>query len=150
MKKKVIFFSILILSFMITGCGNKTIKCSSISKQAKYSVKTNYEIVYKSDIVKKVKIKQVINSKEKDILKDFKTQQEEQYGTNQSLYGGYSYEVSIKKNKVISNVVIDYKKINMKKFITNNGAMKDYVNKKNQFTKEGALKLYKSTGAKCE
>lgn len=151
MKKFLKLLLIVLVCIFLTGCGKKTtLECSSNSKQTNYEINTNYTIKAKKDIVNEVKIKQVIKSKDKKILENFEKQLKKQYQLNKKIYGGYTYELKIKGKELIADVTINYEELNMKKFVKNNGAMKDYLNKDNQFTLEGAKKLYKSTGAKCE
>ena len=148
------FFSValvLVACFILTGCfWGKTVTCSSEIKQKNYTISTDYKISSIKDIVTKVTIKTVIESKEEKVLKDFKSQLEEQYKSNSKSYGGYDYKVTIKGQKLTADVTIDYKKFNLEKFVKANGAMKEYVNKKNELTLDGAKKMYKSTGAKCK
>lgn len=152
MKKYYSLVLVICLCLLFTGCKEKldVTKCSSISKQSNYTIKTTYKIESRKDIVEKVSINQIISSGDKNILNEFKNQLEEQYGSNKSLYGSYDYDVKIKNNTIVSKVIIDYKKLDMKKFVENNGAMKDYLNKDNEFTLGKAKKLYISTGNKCE
>ena len=148
MKKIASVVLVFALCLLLTGCG-KTLKCSSSSKQVDYKISTDYSIKSSGGIVKSVTIKQVITSKKKKRLEDFKSQLTEQYETNNKSYGGYKYKVNINKNTLTADVTIDYTKFNVEKFVKANGAMKEYVNKNNQLTLEGAKKMYKSTGAKC-
>lgn len=152
MKKYINLILIICLSLLLAGCreSKNVLKCSSLSKQSNYSIKTNYEIESSKDIVEKVIIEQIIESNDSNILDEFKRQFLEQYKANNISYGGYKYSVKIKENKLTAKIDIDYDKVDMQKFIKDNGAMKDYVNKKNQFTLNSAKKLYQSTGAKCE
>ena len=65
-------------------------------------------------------------------------------------YSGYSYKFTTKKNKLYSVVKIDYKKHDMKKFVYDNVAMKNFINEKKQFTLDGAIDYYESMGAICK
>ena len=151
MKKIINIGLVLALCILLTGClGGKTTKCSSSSEQKDYSISTDYTIKSKSNIVTSINIKTVIESKEKKVLEKFKKQLEDQYKGNNTSYGGYDYKVVIKGKKLTANVTIDYKKFDLEKFTKANGAMKEYVNKDNKLTVEGATKMYKSTGAKCK
>ena len=152
MKKYLNLLLILFCCLLLTGCKGKkeVLKCEGVSKQTNYTISTNYEIESRDNIVSKVIVKQVIQSKNKKILTSFKKQLTNQYKSNNSTYGGYKYDININGKKLTSNVEIDYESINLKRFIKDNSAMKDYVNKDNQFTLDGAKKLYESTGSKCE
>ena len=137
MKKILSLVVVLSLCILLTGCG-KVLKCSSSSEQKNYNISTDY------------KIKQVIESKDKKVLQNFKKQLEDQYKSNNTVYGGYSYKVKINGKKLTANITIDYKKFDLDKFVKANGAMKEYVNKDNKLTVDGAKKMYKSTGATCK
>ena len=141
-----------VLCLLLTGCKGKKVEttCKSSSKQTNYEINTKYTINSRKDIVESVKINQTITSDDKKVLSDFEKQLKDQYKSNKSLYGGYTYNIKVKGKKLTSKVTINYEKLDMKKFVKDNGAMKDYVDKDNNFTLEGAKKLYKSTGAKCE
>lgn len=56
----------------------------------------------------------------------------------------------IKGNKVISDVTVNYKKYDMKKFVRDNVAMKSYVNKNTEYTLAGAKQYYESIGSTCK
>ena len=149
MKKIISLGLVLSLCILLTGCG-KVVKCSSKSPQKNYDISTDYTIKASGDIVTSVTIKQVIESKDKKVLENFKKQLEEQYKSNNTVYGGYKYKVKISGKKLTADVTIDYKKFDLDKFVKTNGAMKEYVNKNNKLTVDGAKKMYKSTGAKCK
>lgn len=149
MKKTLSLVAVLSLCILLTGCG-KAIKCSSSSEQKNYDISTDYKIESSGKIVTKVTINQVIESKDKKVLNNFKKQLEEQYKNNNTVYGGYSYKVNIKGKKLTADITIDYKKFNLDKFVKANSAMKEYVNKDNKLTVEGAKKMYKATGATCK
>lgn len=53
-----------------------------------------------------------------------------QYKSLDKKYSGYNYKLSIKKNKLFIKVTINYKKHDMKMFIYDNRAMKEFVNDK--------------------
>lgn len=152
MKKYIGVINLVVLCLILTGCKGKKIvtTCTSSSKQTNYEMSTKYIINSRENIVENVIVNQTITSKDENLLKEFEKQLKEQYKSNKSLYGGYTSDVKINGKKVVSKVTINYEELNMKKFVKDNGAMKDYVNKENKFTLEGAKKLYKSTGAKCE
>ena len=150
MKKLMSAGLLLVLCILLTGCG-KTITCNNPkSEQKDYSISTDYKIKAKGDIVTSITIKQVIESKEKKVLKNFKKQLEDQYKSNNNIYGGYDYKVSIKGKTLTADITIDYKKFDLAKFVKTNGAMKKFVNKDNKLTVKGAKKMYESTGAKCK
>lgn len=151
--KKIIYSVLTILLVVIlTACGSgkKTLKCTYSSEQTNYKINTEYTINAKKKIVQTVDIKQVIESDNQETLDKFEKELNEQYENDNNLYNGYTYEVKKEENKVVATITIDYTKMDLNKFIRNNGAMKKYVNDDNEYTIDGAEKLYTSTGATCE
>lgn len=152
--KKIIL--LIIITVLVTGCFGKNKydidTCSQMSDQSAsgYKVSTNYEIYSKNGIVDKVVISDVVNSKDKNILNFFKIQYENQYRNLNDKYGGYTYKVIIKDNKVISDVTINYKKFNMKSFVKDNNAMESYINTDKKITLDGIKKMYSNIGATCK
>ena len=141
---------LIIVLFLIFTNTTKVTTCKLNNKQSNYDITSTYSIKSRGDVVKSVEVNQTITSKEKDILKSFEEQYKNQYSLNKKLYGGYNYEVKINNNKLVTKVTIDYDDFKLDKFVKDNKAMKKYINKDNEFTLEGAKKLYNSTGAKCE
>ena len=140
---------VLLVLVVLLLTSHKTMKCTSTSKQKDYTLETQYTVKAVGNKVKKVNIKETITSKDDKILEKYENQLKEQYEYNKKTYGGYSFKVTNKNGKVKSNVDINYKRFDMKKFIENNEAMKTY-SKNNKFTLDGAKKLYESTGATCK
>lgn len=139
---------LIVFIFLVNG---KKMTCTMKSDQSAngYVMETKYVVSSKGKYVKKVNINETITSKDKEKLKKFAKQFEEQYKYNKKAYGGYTFKVTNNGKKVISNVTIDYNKMDMKKFIKANAAMKEYT-EKDKLTVEGAKKLYESTGATCK
>lgn len=129
----------------------KVVVCHMKSDQSRngYVLETNYTINAKGDYVEDVLIIETITSSNETILDKFEKQLTEQYGSNKKNYKGYTYEVKVEKDKLKTNVKIDYNQFDLDKFIKDNVAMKDYT-EDNKFTLDGAIRLYESTGAKCE
>jgi len=65
------------------------------------------------------------------------------------MYGGYTYDIKNSKDKLELSVGIDYTVFDMNKFINNNAAMKDYVNKSNKLTIDGIINMYEASGSTC-
>ena len=154
MKKTLKIFLILVISFSLSGCGCSSKKekteCSMESNQKEYKLETNYKIFSKNNIVTSLESKTIITSDNSEKLKTFEKNLSSQYNALKKIYGGYNYSIKVKDNKLVATISIDYSKYDMKKFVTNNIAMKEYVNEKNQLTLDGAKKYYESTGTKCK
>ncbi|MBR6073272.1 MAG: DUF1307 domain-containing protein [Bacilli bacterium] len=154
MKKYLSIITILSLCILLTGCKGKLVvnKCHGESNQTAsgYKLVTDYKISSRKNIVEKIELKQTIESDSKEKLDNFKTNLEKQYKDNNSRYGGYSYNIKDEENKIVIELTIDYSKMDLNKFVTDNVAMKNYVNDKNQLTLDGAKKMYEASGNKCE
>ena len=155
MKKKLsLVLAIFIITLCLCGCKEKTkiTNCSLVSDQSAsgYKLESNYKIYSTNNFVDKVVLKQVINSKDKKVLDSFKTSITNQYKNNNKLYNGYTFDINEKDNKLNINVTIDYTKVDLKKFTQDNVSMKEYVNKDYKITLDKIIKLYESSGMKCE
>lgn len=137
---------------LLSGCKKQVVKCNLISDQSAsgYTMNVNINIYSKDNAVYKIVTEEEISSNNNTILSYFQKQFNDQYENYNKIYGGYTYKVNNKNGKVTAKVIIDYKKIDMKKFISANPAIKEYINKENNLLLDGAKKMYESTGAKCE
>lgn len=142
---------VIILVLAVDVLSTSTMVCKGSFDQSKngYTLNTKYVIKARGKIVKKIKITETIQSNDKKLLNDFKEQFEREYSYNKKNYGGYDYQIINKNDKVVANLRINYRHFDMKKFVKNNGAMKDFT-VKNKLTLSGAKKLYESTGAICK
>lgn len=147
----------LVLVFMVcllAGCNSeeKVKVCTSNTKDTTngYEVSSNYEIHYKGDVVKYVVTEEIVTSDNEDILDYFETTLTETYAQTNETYGGYENTVTKESNKVISKTKIDYTKMDLDQFVSDNSVMKSYVNSKNEITLDGAVSLYKDLGAECK
>ena len=155
MKKLII---LIIMITIITGCscGKKEkldkVTCELVSDQSAsgYVAHNTYEIYSNKDIVRKVSVEEKYESKEKSMLEFFEEELNKQYKKAKEQYNGYEYSVKKEDNSVISKVEIDYKKVDLEKFIKENPAMKSYANDKNELTKDGIIQMYKNMGAECK
>lgn len=145
--KKVI---LLVCVLLLCGCGTKTMKCESTSKQEKYTMNSSYTVYYGGGVVKKVSTVETVESSDSEFLTKVEKDLNDSYNRSEENYGGYTYNITNKDGKVTSTVTVDYKKMDLDKFIKDNEAMKSYVNDKNKITLEGIKKMYESMGAKCE
>ena len=152
--KKIKLFVVIMICFLVVGCGNKQVTktCTLVSDQSSngYKSSTTYTIYSKNDIVTKVEQKEVIDSKKKEILDFYKDEYNSMYKKYNKTYGGYTYHVSINKNQLIFDVLIDYKEFDMDKYIRDNTGIKKFVNKDNQYTMDGIIKMYENIGGSCK
>ena len=154
MKKFVKLTFALMLVVLLTGClgKNKVTKCTLNSDQSAsgYKIKSEYNINSSGEIVNKVIKIDTVESKNNTILAYFEKQFKTQYKTNNDKYGGYTYKITNKGGKVVSEATIDFNKIDLNKFIKDNPAMKSYVNKSNKLTVKDVKSMYQASGATCE
>ncbi|MBR2827917.1 MAG: DUF1307 domain-containing protein [Bacilli bacterium] len=152
--KKIKLFIVIIICFLVVGCGNKSVTktCKIQSDQSSngYKSNTTYTIYSKDDIVMKVEQKEIIDSNKKDILDFYKNEYNSMYKKYNKTYGGYTYDVSVKDDQLILNVTIDYNKFDMNKYINDNTGIKKYVNDKNRYTLDGIVSMYKNMGGTCK
>ena len=155
MKKNIKIISVLSI-LLLSGCGtNKEVlvtKCTSSQNnlQANYTLKSEYTIYSQKVVVNKVESVETINSSSEAILDYFDTYLTSTYEQANKVYGGYNNKVTKNDDEVISKTTIDYKSMDMNKYVEDNSAMKNYVNSKNELTLEGIKVAYQSIGATCE
>lgn len=155
--KKVLYFIVVLVIIVFVTLtklalsSNKQLVCTNKSDQSSngYVLETKYVIKSKFSKVKTINISESITSKDKKVLDKFEKQLKDNYSYNKKTYGGYKYKITNNNGVVTSNVIINYKKFDIEKFIDNNEAMKKYT-KNNKLTLEGAKKMYESTGATCK
>ena len=155
MKKglKILFISLFVI--LISGCGksNKEVVsiCTLSSNQSSngYKISSNYEIHSKDGLVNSVTTKETVESDNEQVRSYFKKTLEDSYNTANESYGGYTYNVTEDGNKVISDVTIDYSKMDLDKFVKDNSQIKSYIKNK-KITLEGMQKIYEALGATCE
>lgn len=153
-KKKIIIVStlLLVISLSVFILGNKSKKttCQYDSSQKDYQISTKYNIYSKKNIVGKVVSKSIIKSSDEKKLKQMKKEYEKQYKTLNKKYSGYKYNLKITKNKLYIKLTILYNKIDMKKFIYDNGAMKSYLDENKNYPLTKAIDYYTSIGVSCK
>lgn len=145
-----IIIIVILICFFVFGKHKTTCTMKSDQSRNGYVLNTTYTIIYQRGIVKKVKIKEVVQGDTDSILDNFKTGWTDNYEYLNKTFGGYTYQIKKKNKKVISDAVVDYEKINMKKYLRINEAMKEFVNDKEQVTVKGIKKMYENSGAVCK
>ncbi len=166
MKKNFKTLLILITIILMTGCGSekKEKLDKNISKtinideeDAKLVCTTDYDytelnytigskyVVFADDNNKVTKVvsEEIISSTDKDKLDEFESYLTENHNAAVQ-YSGYDYNVKREKNKVISDVTIDYSEFNMKQFTEDN---KDAIDE--ELTLDEIEEKYVSLGASC-
>lgn len=154
MKKglKILFISLFVI--LISGCGKSdkevvsTCTLSSDQSSNGYKISSNYEIHSKNGLVNSVTTKETVESDNEQVRSYFKKTLEDSYNTANESYGGYTYNVTENANKIISDVTIDYSKMDLNKFIKDNSQMKSYI-KNNKISLDGMKKIYEALGATC-
>lgn len=153
MKNK--FILVMFGLILVTGCGTKeegSFSCNlkSTNSVQGYALESVYKVNYSGDVVKSVETKEVVTSEEESILNYFEKSLNNTYSSASENYGGYDFNITKTDNQVSAITNIDYTKMDMDKYVSENTAMKSYTNDKNQITVENLKKLYESLGAICE
>lgn len=150
MKKTLLLITSIITLFLV-GCGSssdKVMKCSLDTNLGDYSLKTEYEVHHDGKYVKSIKTVETVTSSDSSLIDQMETYMKSMYETLSSTYGGYDYKVSKTGDKVISNVTVDYTKINLKKLVEDDETAKEFV-EGDKVTIEGIKKTYKNLGITC-
>ena len=148
-------FLVLVSLLVFTGCGKEekmgVINCTYNTKDVVngYEVSAEYKINYKGDFVESVETTEIYTSKSSDIIEYFEEYLNNTYKQMDKAYGGYTYEITKSKDKVISEVKIDYNKIDLEQFIEDQPTLKNF-SKDNKLTVAGIRSIYELMGATCE
>ena len=151
--KKLVLLMMPMLLLCLTGCSEETgqVVCTLSSKDAinEYELVSEYKINYKGDFVESVETTETVTSESEDILNTFESTLNETYKKMNDVYGGYTYEVTKEKGKVVSNVEIDYNTMDVEQLVKDQPTFKSYV-EDNKLSVEGLKTIYESTGATCQ
>ena len=155
MKKIFLAFSFVIL--LCTGCGTssneqKIMNCDlkSTNSVQGYTLTSKYTVYYTGDTVDSVETKEEVKSDEESILDYFEKTLNNTYTTANENYGGYDNNITRSDNTLTSVTKIDYNKMDMKKYVDDNTAVKSYVNSDYKFTLDGIKSIYELSGAICK
>ena len=128
-----------------------SITCSLYSKDVvnNYELTSTYIINYTGEFVDSVNTKEVVDSDVSSILDTLEETLNSTYSASNDAYGGYTYKITRSDNEIISDVFIDYKKMDLEQFVTDQPVLKSYM-KDGKLTVEGIKSIYTSMGATCE
>lgn len=164
MKKK-LFLLVPAFALVLTGCGSdsnnekeaddnsvaKKVTCTLSSSDAEngYSLDSTYIINYKDNYVESVNTTETVTSENEQILSYFEETLNASYEQANETYGGYTFTVKNEDGKVVSQVTIDYTKMNLEQFIEDQPTIKDYT-ENNKITVSGLKSMYTQMGATCK
>lgn len=92
---------------------------------------------------------ETITSDSEEFLNNMKEYVSSIYETSNEKYGGYSYKVERNDNKLIATVKVDYSKLDLITYISDQPEFNNYV-QDGKFLVSGAIKIYESYGAICD
>lgn len=154
--KKNIFFPLLaliiftisvVLLLNIIYPKNGLMICTYTSSNDIYKINTKYEIKFKNRIVSNLYTEEIIEASDEKMLNEYKTSLDLVYSKYSNLKY-YDNSVTIKNNKLISKTNINYKKLDISKFIAlDKNNRKLLTNNKLELKK--LKKTYTDSGARC-
>ena len=110
-------------------------------------MKTKYVVKYKNKVVNNVSTEEIFIKNDPTTLNEYKSTLENMYMPYNNLKY-YDYSITIKDNQVISKTNINYKKLDMKKFIEIDSNNKSILTN-NKVSIKKLKKIYKNNGARC-
>ncbi len=150
--KKIVTLSLLLVVFLITGCGKeKYITCNINLKNdvEDYTQNSVYKIYYKNNYVTRIEKNDVYKSEEKSTLDYFNEYKNLEYSNLNDLYGGYSYNIEYINDSINISSVINIENVDLKKMILDGYLSSEYV-VSGKLTTSGIQYFYKSKGATCD
>lgn len=154
--RKFILIGIMIFSVAIlSGCGTqkmKTVTCTLDRNDIEngYQMTATYEIYTDGEIVDKVKTVEKVFSDNDEVLSSFENYLNNVYEPMNDRYGGYDVDIKKDSDSLTSTVVIDYKKVDIEKLLTDQPSMSSMVNDENQILLASIKTSYSMNGAVCE
>lgn len=155
MNKKVIFSLLILVIITISVVlllniiypKNGLMICTYTSSNDIYKINTKYEIKFKNRIVSNLYTEEIIEASDEKMLNEYKTSLDLVYSKYSNLKY-YDNSVTIKNNKLISKTNINYKKLDISKFIAlDKNNRKLLTNNKLELKK--LKKTYTDSGARC-
>lgn len=155
MKKGLKVLGFIFAVTMLAGCGNveqkvTTCNLTQTDNATGYKLVSEYKVYSTGDVVDKVETVETVTSEDEAILDYFEETVNKTYSTQSETYGGYTYKVTNENGKVVSEATIDYSKMDLNKYASDNTAVKNFLNEDNRITVEGVTSIYEALGAVCE
>lgn len=153
MKKKYLMITSVILVILVIGLiillqpKNGQMLCTYKSSNDTMDVEMSYIITFKNKMVTNLEAKEVIKSNDSTMLEEYK----ETLNMIYSIYNNLKYydvEVLIKDKSLITNAVINYKKIDKEDFIDIDPSNENLYKGEN-IPLSKLKNKYKNNGAKC-
>ena len=150
---KKIYFSILCISILLlTGCSKEkyfTCKIDLYNDIQEYELNAEYKIYYKNSFVTKIEKEEIYISENEDTLDYFNEYKNLEYSNINNLYGGTTYNIDLKEDRVKMVANIDMNLVDISKMIKDKYIDRDYV-VSNKLTTGGIKNIYKEKGAICD
>ena len=139
----------LLLLLLLTGCGNKVVKCTVNTVSDKYQYEATYKIEYNGKYVEKITKNEKYITTDKEKYSYLKNYRELELEHMNATYGGYSYKMNLDKHIINIKTTINAKKLNADKLVEDKLINKYYV-EKNKLLVSGLKKYYESKNATCK
>ena len=138
---------VLISSYFLLQPKSGIMLCTYSSKDDNMIVEMKYEITFKDKMVTSLNAKEVITSSNEKMLEEYKETLDMIYSIYNDLKH-YNIEVLIKDKSLITNALINYKKIDKEEFIKIDPSTENLY-KGNKIPLYKLKNKFKNKGAKC-
>ena len=146
------FLILFIFLLYLSGCSNQEgIVSCSINKSEElfgYNINSVYFIKYRDNYVIEVIGKDIITSEFNDILDNLEEELKNGFQELEDLYSGHDYDIFRDANKLIFNLNINFKDLNLEEYIKDIPLLTKYY-KNNKLLKEGLIAYYEDGGYIC-
>lgn len=153
MKKKylyvigLIIVIVLVTTYILLEPKSGVVLCTYNSEDNNMIVEMSYEITFKDKMVTNLNAKEVITSSDKELLEEYKESLDMIYSIYEDLKY-YDIEVLIKDKSLITNAIINYKKIDKGEYTKIDSSSKSLY-KGNKIPLYKLKNKFKNKGAKC-
>ena len=131
--------------------GNKILTCKNYEQNEKlnYEINTTFEIKSKNNVAIENKVHYEIKSDSDEVLEILSDKLEEKYKESIEEYGGTTMNKTKDKNKLIVDITLDYKKMDIEKYVEIEPLLKQTT--KNNEIKTTVMRLiYEKKDYDCE
>lgn len=149
---------VLFSLFILGGCSkieeiNKdeikpNFTCSLVQSENDYKTEGKIFIYADGEYVSKIISEETLNANNSEVLKNFEKTYKTMYDSLNKKFGGYTYDIKSEGGTVVSNLEMDYTKMNTEAYAYESSGLIKYL-ENGKIRIKGIIEMYESLGASC-
>lgn len=128
--KKIYLLLIPLFALLLVGCGKSNTEklvCTLERTTQGVEIKMTYTLEHDGTYVSGVRFYEEYATDDSALLETVKKQVEDQYNSLNDKYGGYTIDITTNGNRIISDVRINYNKMNLDQLLKDNPSLSSYI-----------------------